>query len=447
MELRDYLRTFQRGWKWIVASVLMVLAASIIFSLALTPQYTSESSLYASVDVETSTTGDLLQGAAFTREMIPSYVDLVSTAAVLQPVIDELGLTDSVLDIASGISASSPLGTVLLTITVTNSDPQKAADIANATGESLAKVVQQDLGNTGTSPVILTISQPAVAASSPSSPNYVFNLGAGLAIGLVVGVVIAFLRNLFETRVRSIKDIRPLLDAPVLGMIPTDHSVSRHPTFVHSDPESSGSEAIRRLRTNIVVLMQEDPRPLVVVSDTAGSGKSITALNLAISLAELGSQVVLVDADLRTPKVAQYMGLGVGPGLGDYLSGLNSIEDVTRNWESTSLDVVGGSAPSPLSGALLSSVKMEVLLIDLAQKYDYVLVDSSPNMDGTDAAVLASKPVHVLCVVANGRSSRRQFAAFVESLRLVRAQIAGLVVTMVRPNAPEYEEVLEETAS
>ncbi|WP_394815666.1 YveK family protein, partial [Clavibacter michiganensis] len=128
-----------------------------------------------SVRTEGAATGDLVQGTTFARQMVTSYVDVVNTALVLDPVIDELGLDTTVAGLASRVTATTPLNTVLIDISVTDGDPKQAAEITNAIAESFAGVVQSTLeqpaAEGASSPVTVTVTEPAVAPSSPSAPN------------------------------------------------------------------------------------------------------------------------------------------------------------------------------------------------------------------------------------------------------------------------------------
>ncbi len=185
MELRDYVRILHKSWILILVSTLLGVAIAATYSLVVSPKYQSTAQLYVSVRTEGAATGDLVQGTTFARQVVASYVDIVTTALVLDPVIEELGLEESSADVAAQISANSPLDTVLINITATDEDPQAAAALADATAASFTRAVQEDLerptGEQTTSPVQITTVQPATVPTSPASPNVPLNLVLGLA--------------------------------------------------------------------------------------------------------------------------------------------------------------------------------------------------------------------------------------------------------------------------
>src|SRR5690606_863162 len=155
--------------------------------------------LYVSVRTESAATGDLVQGTTFARQMVTSYVDVVNTALVLDPVIVKLGLDTTVAALAPRVSATTPLNTVLIDISVTDGDAEQAARITNAVAESFTNVVQGKLearaDSPDASPVLVTITEPAVAPKSASSPNVRMLVLLGGLLGLAVGIGLAMLRT------------------------------------------------------------------------------------------------------------------------------------------------------------------------------------------------------------------------------------------------------------
>ncbi|MET0715302.1 MAG: Wzz/FepE/Etk N-terminal domain-containing protein, partial [Mycetocola sp.] len=146
MELKDYVRILHKSWVLIVACTLLGVGAAAAYSLTLAPKYQATTQLYVSVrSAEGAATGDLVNGTSFARQAVTSYVDVVNSALVLDKVIDELKLDVSAQQLAPTIAASSPLNTVLIDVTVTNTDPVKAAAIANSVGATFADVVTNQL--------------------------------------------------------------------------------------------------------------------------------------------------------------------------------------------------------------------------------------------------------------------------------------------------------------
>lgn len=442
MELRDYLRILHKNWIVILVCLLAGVGGAAAYSYLQTPQYASSTKLYVSVRSEDAANGDLVQGTTFARQVVTSYVDVVPTALVLQPVIDELGLDMSVSQLAERISASAPVNTVMLQIAVSGPDPEQTAQIADAVGESLTEAVRTTLDapavEGGASPVQVTTVQPAVVPTRPASPNIPLNIVLGVVLGLALGAAIATLRTVLDTRVRTLHDIEQLTDAPLLGGIAFDPDAQKRPLIVHADPRSPRSESFRSLRTNLQFLNVEGgPRSFVVSSAGAGEGKSTTTANLAIAIAETGARVALIDGDLRLPRVADYMGLEGGVGLTDVLIGRIELADALQKWGSGQFYVLTSGAVPPNPSELLGSPAMDNVLAALTEHFDYVLVDAPPLLLVTDAAVLSKKTRGVILAAASGKTRKQELSGAIKALATAGGTLLGVVVTMLPTRGPD----------
>ncbi|HEV7847876.1 MAG TPA: polysaccharide biosynthesis tyrosine autokinase [Mycetocola sp.] len=442
MELKDYVRILHKSWILIVACTLLGVGAAAAYSLTLAPKYQSTTQLYVSVRAsEGAATGDLVQGTSFARQAVTSYVDVVNSALVLDRVIDELGLDMTAQQLAPTIAASSPLNTVLIDVTVTNTDPVQAAAIANSVGVTFADVVTNQLekpeGETA-SPVKIETIQPAVTPTSPSSPNVQLNIILGFLVGLAVGLGVAVLRSVLDTRIHSSHDIEQVTDASILGGIALDPDAKKRPLVVHVDPRSPRAESFRSLRTNLqFVNLEKGPRSFVVTSSIPGEGKSTTTANLAIALAETGASVALVDGDLRLPRVADYMGIEGGVGLTDVLIGRAELADVLQKWGRGKLYTLPSGRVPPNPSELLGSAAMKRVLTSLTDQFDFVLIDAPPLLLVTDAAVISKLTGGVIMVAASGRTKKNELAAAVRTLESIGSNLAGVVVTMLPTKGPD----------
>ena len=228
---------------------------------------------------------------------------------------------------------------------------------------------------------------------------------------MILGIGFALLRQVLDSKVRSDQDVRALSDSPLLGTIGFDDAVARHPVVVADEPMSAPSEAIRRLRTNLQFIgAANESKCVVVTSSVAGEGKSTTVINLAVSLALAGSRVILVDADLRRPSVAEYTGLEGGAGLTTVLIGRADVEDVVQIWRDTTLHILPSGQVPPNPSELLGSTAMGQLLEKLGASYDVVLLDSPPLLPVTDATVLTKMAGGALIVVGADLIHRAQLA-------------------------------------
>jgi succinoglycan biosynthesis transport protein ExoP len=443
VELRDYIRILHKNWIIILALLLVGAGAGAAYSFAQTPEYRSSTSLYVSVRSEGAATGDLVQGTNFARQIVASYVDVVPTALVLQPVIDDLGLSgETVATLAKRVSAEAPVNTVNISISVTDTVPRRAADIANAIAVSLTDAVQNTLekpsGEGASSPVQLTTVQPAAVPEETVSPNTRLNIAFGALLGIALGVGFALLRTALDTRVRTLHDIEQLTTAPMLGGIAYDPEAAKRPLIVHADPRSPRSESFRTLRTNLQFLNVEGGlRAFVVSSSGPGEGKSTTTANLAIALAETGARVALVDGDLRKPRVADYMGLEGGVGLTNVLIGRMELADALQKWGRGQLFVLPSGPIPPNPAELLGSTAMDQVLAALGEHFDYVLIDAPPMLLVTDAALLASKTRGVIMVAASGRTRKHDLQGAMRALETANGTLLGMVVTMLPTRGPD----------
>jgi succinoglycan biosynthesis transport protein ExoP len=442
VELRDHLRVLQKNWIVIAACAFLGVAAASGISIATVPKYVSTTDLYVSVrSGADSASSELVQGTSFARQAVTSYVSVVTSASVLDPVIEELDLDLTSRELARKVSASSPLNTVLIQITVTDDDPGSAAQIANAIGSNLANVVVNVLekpeGN-GDSLVRIETVQPAVAAAGPASPNSLLNIVLGLFLGLAAGIAAAVLRSTLDTRIHSAHDVATVTDKPLLGGISYDPDASRRPLVVHVDPKSPRAESFRKLRTNLQFLdIDSRPRSFVITSSAPGEGKSTTAANLAISLAETGARVVLIDGDLRLPRLAEYMGIEGAVGLTDVLIGRAELVDVLQKWGRTNLYVLPSGRVPPNPSELLGSRNMEKLLSTLMGDADYVIVDAPPVLSVTDAAVISKFTGGAILVAAAGRTTRGELSSAVTALDNIGNSLMGVVMTMLPTKGPD----------
>lgn len=438
MELRDYIGVLRKGWVFIVVCALLGVGAAAGYSLLRKPVFSASAQVFVSTQTSGSAS-DLAQGNTFTQQRVLTYSNLVSTPIVLLPVISSLELDLTADELASMVTADAPLNTTLIAITVKDTDAKQAADIANATSQSLTNVVEniESTDADGESTVKLTRVKEAVVPSVPVSPNVPVNVLLGMLVGLVLGVGASVLRQTLDNRVRAEADVERISDRPIVGGIAHDSKAAERPLIVQVDPRSPRAESFRTLRTNLQFLdIGSGARTFVMTSSVQSEGKSTTVANLAIALDDAGFTVILIDADLRRPKVSEYLEVEGGAGLTDVLIGRAALADVVQPWGRGNLAVLTAGPIPPNPSELLGSKAMEELIAALEAEYDYVLFDSPPLLPVTDAAILANKASGAIIAVASGRTHKGQLQASVAALENVGAPIAGFVMTMMPTRAP-----------
>lgn len=429
MQLRDYLRAFRARWIIVVCFVILGVGGGAVLSFLATPSYTSTAGVYFSLPYG-NTSSDLSQGSNYTQSQMASYAELSTTPAVLNPVIRQLKLDTTPGRLAGSIAAVSSTQTVIVSIAASDPSPTQAAAIANSVAAEL-DVVARSLAPTrsdGRSTVHATVVAPAIVPSAATSPKKTRNLIAGLIGGLFLGLLGALVRDRLDSRIRTAAEIELLTNAPVLGQTQSDRALQKHPLIMRDLPRSPQAESYRTLRTN-VQFVGVDTRPLsfVITSALPGEGKSTTAVNLAIALAELGSRVLLVDGDLRRPSVAKYLGIEGAVGLTTVLLGTASFDDVVQPWGASNLDVLASGVVPPNPSELVGSFAMENFLEMVRPRYDVILIDSAPLLPVTDAAVLG-RQVGGAILVANAKKLRReQLKSAMAALDRINCRVLGVV--------------------
>ena len=268
--------------------------------------------------------------------------------------------------------------------------------------------------------------QPVIA-DSPVSPNVTLNLVLGAVAGLIFGISIAFFLEYLDTSVKSLEDVERYLQVPVLAVIPKDISL------LHKQSGNSpDAEAYRILRTNIEFNRKNpEDNAITVVSGGAGEGKSTTLINLAYICAQGGYTTLMIDADLRRPRLHTYFNINNSVGLTNYLTTELMLEDVILQTPVDNLYFMpSGILPADAAG-ILNSRRMSELIQDVKQRFDLVLVDSPPILGVSDASVLASEVDLTMIVVQHRKLPRNMLLRVKQAVENVGGNVIGVVLNNV----------------
>lgn len=441
MTFLDMLQTCRRAWILILITSAVGLAGGVAATILVEPTYRAETELFISVRAAGDGASEVVQGNSAAQQKVTSYLEVIRSATVLQPVIDELHLDTDVAHLAEHMTALSPANSVLVRLSVLDHDPETAKRITGATATSFETVVTGNLeraSDDGPSLVGVQIIEPPTLPTEPVSPDPAKNLALGLLVGLTLGIAIALARQAMDTRIRSRVDVEATTPIPLLGDITHDPTAQDRPLIVHDDPRNPRAEAFRTLRTNVQFVELDDAkRTFTITSAMPSEGKSTTAVNLALTLAAAGSRVALVDADLRRPRIAEMIGVEGAVGLTDLLIGKAELEDVLVPWGRGGLRVLPAGTIPPNPSELLASEAMRRLVDTLIDDHDAVIIDAPPVLPVTDAAILSRLTGGALLIVAAGRTSRPQLRAAIATLENVGSRALGVVMTMRRMNKRE----------
>ncbi len=438
MELREYLRVLRKGWPLVLAFVAIGLLVGIGVTASTAKVYQANVQIFVATSAGATST-ELSAGNNFTSDRVQSYTSIANSPAVAVPVIKHLGLRLSTARLTGAISADAPQNKVLINLHVTDHDPVQAARIANAVAAQFSTVVEdtEQTDAAGKPVVKLTVIHPATVPVSPIKPSKTINIGLGFALGLLLGIAIVVLRDVLDNTVKGPEDFEAL-GVPVLGVVPLDKRTSRSPVAFRGDPHSARSEAYRQLRTNLqFVDVDNPPRIIAVTSAVSGEGKSITAINLAVALAETGARVLLIGADLRKPTIADSLGLIGSVGLTTVLIGRAPLDSVLQEAGRNLVVLTSGPVPPNPSELLISSHAREVIH-QAASRFDFTIIDTAPLLPVTDGAQIAVIADATLIVARSGRTTREQAARCVEALGKVGERPVGVILNMVSRSRGGY---------
>lgn len=433
MELRDIITMLRAHWVGI--AVLAVLGALVAgaASLSSVPEYRTFNTVLVAVQAG-ETISDLNQGSSFVSREVKTYAEVARSPIVLEPVVQKLGLRTSARGLRGDVTTTVKGETKLIDITVTRPDAREAAAIADAVAAELATAVELLSPDRvdGSPSVLVSSIAPAAVPREPFSPNIPRDVALGTVLGLVLGLGWAALRTTLDTKVRAEPDVRAITDAPVLGLVSYDSGATGKAPHYVPERLSVRAEEYRQIRTNLqFVDAASRPRSIVVTSSRGGEGKSVTALNLAMALADTGVSVCLVDADLRRPSVADYLGLEGAAGLTTVLIRRAVLDDVLQPVGSGGLDVLTSGRTPPNPSELLGSRAMADVVAELESRYDVVLLDCAPLLPVTDATILSKTADGILLVAGGGIVTKDELTEATGKLATVGATVLGVVLNRV----------------
>lgn len=274
---------------------------------------------------------------------------------------------------------------------------------------------------------VKVFSRPVVA-QVPSSPNYRLNLTAGAGVGLICAIVVAVLISYFDTSIKTLEDAERQLGLPVLGVIPQNAAL----LLLQEGADSPDVEAYRILRTNIELKKSlHRVNSIAVVSSNAGEGKTTTVSNLAYVFASAGYNVLMVDADLRRPRLAAYAELESELGLTNYLVGTHELKDVVFRTSAPNLYLLPSGPQTSDPSGLLSSHRMDQLLAEAAERFDIVLFDAPPVLGVSDASLLVSKVNATLIVLQPSKMPLKALLRTKMQIENAGGKLLGLVMNNV----------------
>jgi len=434
MSVARALGVLRKRWYIVLAATLLGGIGAFAASSTVTPIYHSTASLYFSLRTASSGS-DINQGSAYTQAQMLSFARLATSALVLDPVADELDDDLSATQLRRMMSVTIPQNTVILDVRVGSTDPERAALVANTVADSLIDAVDEVAPEDadGAATVSARSIEPATPAMFQTSPNKQQDAMLGAIIGFLLSSVAVVLASVLDTRVRSEATLKSITELPVLGSIEqTPLSSDPRPVAIRQ-PNGSAAESFRHVRSGLrFASASHETRSLAITSSVPAEGKTWLAANLAFVLAETGKRVLLVDADLRKPRVADAFGIVGSVGLTTVLIDAIPLRSAVQEWPRSSLEILPSGAVPPNPAELLASGRMKEIIQQLVDAYDLVVIDTAPVQAVADATMIAQQVDSVLVVADTTRVRRAQLASTIATLERSGAHISGVVLNRVK---------------
>ncbi|MFI7146416.1 polysaccharide biosynthesis tyrosine autokinase [Nonomuraea sp. NPDC050022] len=438
MDLLYYMRLLRRNWLLLLISLGIGISTAVVVTANTPPQYVATISMLVSGQDREGSLSTAYQAGMLSAQRVQSYATLLSSRRV----VSQITTPEDIRRMQANISAEVVPGTVLLRATVTDTDPARAAQLANTLGARFTQLIEQlERVNSTTRPTVkVTVVDQAEIPQTPVSPRPVVNLVVAVLIALVIAIGSLTLRDRLDTTIKTSDTLQQVSKSSTLGIIGYERDARRHPLIVRSGGRSSRSEAFRSLRTNLQFIgVDRQPKSLVITSCLPNEGKSSTSSNLAITLAQAGWRVLLVDGDLRRPRIPTYLGIEGAVGLTDVLIGKAKLDEVIQPWGEPRLFVLPSGQIPPNPSELLGSRGMRQVIDQVMDDYDIVIVDAPPLLPVTDAATLSAICDGVLLVARYGKTRQEHIVRGTELLTSINARIVGTVMNFVPAKASRYD--------
>lgn len=440
MDFRTFVQTLLTRWKLVAAALLACLAGAAAVTIFQNKAYQSSATVLISIAGATDVT-EVYWGGQAAQDRLSSYAEIAGGRAVAERAVSRLQLPISGDTLVSNTQVKYTPKSMLFTITVTDTDPKRAALLAGAMADSFATLVPTlDLnarpqGRDAPQPpkpmptaTAIVVKQPEIP-SRPIRPMPLRNLAMGLTAGVLLGIAVALTREASDRTVRSRGKLEQLSGLPTLAELPGKHGTT--PRF---GSDVTVDDAVRGLRTRLLRAIGPEARRVLVAAPFGGEGTTTTALNLSLALAEFGEDVLLVEGDTRRPVIAGLLRVESGEGLANALANPAIAAETVKRTPISKLFILASRfvrrETSPCSAYLPEVI--DTVLADLSSRFDRMVVDGPPVLATADTGLLAGAVQATVLVVRAGRTTVEELNDALTALRAAGAQLAGTVLTDAR---------------
>ena len=427
-----------KAWLIGIVAFLCAVVAFLGTFFFVTPMYKSSAMFYVNntdISVGSANLSLTASDISASRGLVDTYIVILNTRETMLDVIDYADVDLTYETLKGMVTAEAVDDTEVFRVTVTGADPVQAEQIANAFAYILPKRIANIIEGSSAKVV-----DSAVVATSPSSPSYTRNTMMGFLVGMVLAAAVVVVMDLMNVSIRTEEDISRSSKHPVLAAVPDmSKGGKKHPAkagqtgLIGGGISFAAAEAYKLLRTKLQFSFvdQEGCRVIGISSALTGEGKSLSAVNLAYALSQLGERVLLVDCDMRRPSMAEKLPVRNVPGLSDYLTGQSESKTLIQlcgmKEDERAFHVIAAGQIPPNPVELLSSSRMQKMLRQLRGSYDYIILDLPPVGEVSDALAASKLTDGMLLVVRQNYCDRPALSDTVRQFEFVGAKILGVL--------------------
>ena len=456
LDLKELLSVFLKNKLIILLIVIVTTILGSIYSFYLvTPKYEASTTLIlgrinnSTSETKTSTTDQITQSEiSINSNLVSTYSELIKSRTLIQKVIDNLKLNLTESSVRNSISVSRISDTELIEITVKNEDGELASKIANEIAKVFSSKVEEvyNISN-------VYIIDKAIASNTPYNINHVKDIVIAIFIGVVISGIYVLIYHLLDNTIKSETQIEKNIGLKNLINIPLekkkDKKQNQNELITYLESKSLVSESFRTFRTNVQFSKSNSKggKTFLVSSCFPSEGKSYISANLAITFAQIGKKVILVDSDMRMGRQAEIFKISNGIGLSNYISGLDRngmeiSEDIGRyikETEITNLNLITAGSVPPNPSELLSSPKLQELIENLKSFYDIIIFDGAPIIPITDSLILARNLESTIIVTLYNKTKKDDLLKVKNDIEAVGGKIIGTCINCMPVNSSKKE--------
>ena len=434
INLKEFWDYYKRYLAFVIIMIALAIGAMVSYDLFLKkPMYSTSTTILLVQADEKSGSSIEQNDIALNQKLVSTYSQIIKSRLVVGQVIDNLDLKYTYNELSGQISVKAVDDTEILKITVTDAEAEQAMRIANELSSVFSKEVRSiyNIDN-------VSVIDVAILPATPSNMHLVKDIIIAFAVGLVLSSGIVFVIFYFDDTLRDVDTLEKELELPVLAKVfKTKESCE---LIVDEKPNSPTAEGIRNLRTNLQFSsVDEDLKSVLITSSVPSDGKSYVSSNLAVSFAQAGKKVLLIDCDLRKGRQHNLFNISGHKGLSNLLIGdISTYNDYIVKTDIKNLFLMSRGTIPPNPSELLNSKKNEKLMEILKNRFDIIILDGAPISGLSDSLILSKLADETIIVSSINHTPKSELVSAKKALENVGAKLAGSVANQVVSKRGQY---------